>query len=226
LYEALTELRSRPEYAGQIAQVHLVGVSFGGLLCGIAGHCEDRFQRGVVDGAVLAFSPPLDLKQLFQNIANFPYIHDRIHKTYLEDGLRKFTQIGFLKIEENPKQVDFDDYVRIVALPYLQRVYPELKAQFPELPPIRNAADVYAISSMRPFFEELGVPYFYFYAYDDPVLSPDDHFVRILGNCSNPLVDGILLPDGGHLGFDTVTATRYTSRVAHAYFQYWSASGH
>jgi predicted alpha/beta-fold hydrolase len=75
---------------------------------------------------------------------------------------------------------------------------------------------------MRPFFGRLGVPYFYFYAYDDPVLSPDDHFMQILGNCSNPLVDGILLPDGGHLGFDTVTATRFTSRVAREYFRYWS----
>jgi predicted alpha/beta-fold hydrolase len=71
LYEALAELRARPEYAGQIAQVHLLGASFGGLLCGIAAHCEGRLQLGVVDGAVLAFSPPLDVKQLFQNIAGF-----------------------------------------------------------------------------------------------------------------------------------------------------------
>jgi predicted alpha/beta-fold hydrolase len=222
LYEAVAELRAQREFTHHIAQVHLLGVSFGGMLSGIAAHCEDRFQAGVIDGAVLAFSPPLDLRQLFENIAGFPYIHDRIHKNYLEDGLEKFTQRGYLNVDADPTQIDFDDYMRLIAVPTVQGDYPALKARFPDLRPIRDAEDLYAISSMRPFFNCLGVPYFYFYAYDDPVLSPDDHFHRVLAECPNPLVDGILLPHGGHLGFDSVSTYAYTSRVSLEYFRYWS----
>jgi predicted alpha/beta-fold hydrolase len=226
LYETVAELRSHSEFAGLVTQVHLVGVSFGGLLAGIAGHCEDELQRGVIDGAILAFSPPLDLRQLFQNIAAFPYIHDRIHQSYLEAGLKKFKKQGIVAVDADPKHVDFDDYVRLVAVPYVQSVHPALSAAVPGVPPVRSADDVYAISSMRPYLGQLGVPYFYFYAYDDPVLSPDDHFYRVLAECSNPLVDGILLPDGGHLGFDALFSSPFTSRAALEYFRYWSAPRH
>jgi predicted alpha/beta-fold hydrolase len=223
LHESIAELRSRPELASQISQVHLLGVSFGGLLSAIAAHCEDQFRTGVIDGAVLAFSPPLDLRQLFDNIAGFPYIHDRIHQSYLEDGLQKFAEHGYLKLEADPKQIDFDEYMHLVAVPYMTSVYPALKTKFPDMPPLRTADDVYAISSVRPFLNCLGVPFFYVYAYDDPVLSPGYHFRDVLIECSNPLVDGILVPQGGHLGFDSVSSGRYTSRVALEYFRYWSA---
>jgi predicted alpha/beta-fold hydrolase len=224
LYQTLAELRTHSNFAGEVSQVHVVGISFGGLLAGIAAHCEDELRMGVIDGAVLAFSPPLDLRQLFQNIAAFPYIHDRIHQSYLEAGLAKFEKQGIAHVDGDPKRVDFDDYIRMVAVPYVQRIYPALRAKMPEVRPIRTSDDLYAISSMRPYFSGLGVPYFFFYAYDDPVLSPDDHFHRMLADCANPLVDGILVPDGGHLGFDTLFDSPFTARASLEYFRYWSAS--
>jgi hypothetical protein len=126
----------------------------------------------------------------------------------------------------DPKQLDFDGYFRKVAVPYARSIYPELKAKLPDLAPLRNDDDVYAISSLRPFLNRLGVPFFYFYAYDDPVLSPQDHFHHALAECPNPLVDGILLKDGGHLGYDTLSPgpPGFTARVAERYFRYWSAS--
>ena len=224
LYECVAELRSMREFADEIDQVHILGNSFGGLLSGLAAHCEDEFREGVIDGAVLAFSPPLDLKTLFDNIAVRPIIHDRIHVSYLEDGYARMKNyIAFGPRNKDPKQLDFDDYFRTIAVPYAQSIYPELHAKFPDLPPLRNADDVYAISSMRPFLGRLGVPFFYVYAYDDPVLSPGDHFHHALVDCPNPLVDGILLKDGGHLGFDTLS-DNFTALVAERYFRYWSVS--
>src|SRR5262249_17772283 len=97
-------------------------------------------------------------------------------------------------------------------------------AEYPELGPIEEPDDLYAISSMRPFVGRLGVPYFYFHAYNDPVVSTEDHFHQVLVRCPNPLVDGILLEEGGHLGFDAVCDFPFTSRVAEQYFKYWSAN--
>jgi predicted alpha/beta-fold hydrolase len=224
LYETVAEFRSQPEFANEIDQVHLLGISFGGLLSGIAAHCEDHFREGVIDGAVLAFSPPIDLKTLFDNIAVRSIIHDRIHESYLEEGFTRMRNyVAFGMRETDPTKLDFDDYVRNVAVPYVRSIEPALRAKFPDLRPIETGEDVYAISDLRPFLGRLGVPYFYVYAYDDPVLSPEDHFHRVLVECPNPLVDGMLLKNGGHLGYDTLS-DHFTARVAARYFRHWSPS--
>jgi pimeloyl-ACP methyl ester carboxylesterase len=223
LYQTVAELRKRPEVADQIDQVHLLGVSFGGLLCGIAAYCEGVQQAGVVDGAVFALSPPLDLKTLFENISVLPLIHDRIHDGYVVQGRDRFVSKANLGLSERDlAELGFDSYVPKVAFPYCQKIYPELKAQFPDLKPFENPDDVYAVSSLRPFLGRLRVPYFYMFAYDDPVLSPEDHFHQMLKRCSNPLVDGMLLADGGHLGFDLVCDFPFSAYVAERYFRYWS----
>ena len=227
LYETVAKLRARTEFADQINQVHLLGVSFGGMLSGLAAYCEGEFREGVIDGAVLAFSPPFDLRVLFDNIAVLPIIHDRIHESYLEEGMQRMKSYAdFGNDIRDAKQLDFDGYFRKVAVPHARSIYPDLKAKLPDLAPLRNDDDVYAISSLRPFLNRLGVPFFYFYAYDDPVLSPQDHFHYVLAECPNPLVDGILLKDGGHLGYDTLSPSTpgFTARVAERYFRYWSAS--
>ena len=51
--------------------------------------------------------------------------------------MEKFTQRGYLNVNADPKQIDFDDYVRLVTMPYVQSIYPALKAKFPDLRPIR-----------------------------------------------------------------------------------------
>ena len=225
LYETLAELRSRPEYSDQIEQVHLLGISFGAMLCGLAGHCEGVFQAGVLDGAILALSPPLDLKVLFQNLDGVCFIHDRVRKSYLFAGRDQFLKHAHLDLSKKEwAELDFDPYMRKVGFAYVQRNYSALKAKIPDLPPIDSPEDLYAISSLRPFLAQLGVPYYYFLAYDDPVLSPEDHYHQVLLRCPNPLIDGTLVPHGGHLGFDSVCGFPFTAYVAERYFRYWSAT--
>ena len=226
LYQTVEELRSRPRFADQIDQVHLLGVSYGGMLCGIAAHCEDKFRRGVVDGAVLALSPPLDLRILFDNLTANAFIHDKIRQGYVDDGVKRYLQFDNFGLSHHElHELDFDSYVTRIALPYAQKTYPAIKAEYPNLPPINDADDLYTISSMRPHLATLGVPYFFVHAYDDPVVSPGDHFDDVLRTCPNPLVDGLLLENGGHLGFDAVSSGTpgFTSRLAEQYFRYWSA---
>lgn len=224
LYQTVAALRERPEFAGQIEQVHLLGISFGGLLCGVAAHCEGKYQAGVIDGAVLALSPPLDLKILFDNLAVNGIVHDNVLKGYVEDGVKRFYQFGDYGLAHHDfHQMDFDPYMRRLAFPEFQKFYRAVKADYPDLPPVNSPDDLYAISSARPLLGTLGVPYMMVFAYDDPVVSPEDHFRQVLARCPNPLVDGILLEDGGHLGFDTVAGFPYTSQLAVEYFRYWSA---
>jgi predicted alpha/beta-fold hydrolase len=224
LYQTVAALRERSEFAGQIEQIHLLGVSFGGLLCGVAAHCEGKFQSGVIDGAVLAFSPPLDLRILFDNLAVNGIVQDSVQKGYVEDGVKRYFQFGDFGVAHHEyHQMDFDMYMRRVAYPQFVKAYPTVKADYPDLPHANSPDDLYAISSLRPLLNFLGAPYMMVFAYDDPVVSPEDHFRRVLTECPNPLVDGILLEDGGHLGFDTVAASTFTSQVAVEYFRYWSA---
>jgi predicted alpha/beta-fold hydrolase len=223
LYETLAALRERIGHADDIDQVHLLGVSYGGLLCGVAAHCEDRFQAGILDGAVLAFSAPVDLKTLFQNLRVLRLIHDRVRDGYLAAGRDRYFRKAELGLSDRELDaLDFDSYVRKIAFPYLQRVHRSLQVDFPDLPEVRDPEDVYALSSVRPFLGQLGVPLLFVHAYDDPVLSAEDHFHQVLARCPNPLVDGILLRDGGHLGFDAVCGYPFTAAVAERYFRYWS----
>jgi predicted alpha/beta-fold hydrolase len=223
LYELLRELRGNPAFAAQIQQVHLLGVSFGGLLCGIAAHLEGEIRAGAVDGAVLSFSPPMDLKLLFANLRSNRLIYQWVHDGYLmegADGYLKHHEFGLT--DRELARLDFDAYMRRIALPYVQRVHPALRQHVPDLPPVEHADDLYAISSMRPLLDRLGVPFFAIQASDDPVVSPRDHFHRLLRSSSNPLVDGLLVKDGGHLGFDLVCGYPFTARLAEEYFRYWS----
>jgi len=225
LYQSVAALRSQPELADQISQVHLLGVSYGGLLCGIASHCEDQFQRGVIDGAVLAYSPPLDLKVLFDNLAANTLIGNQIYQSYIGEAVQRLLQHMDVGVPHHElHQLSFDSFLHRVAFPQFQKVRPQLAAEFPSLPPVETPDDLYAISSVQPHFDSLGVPFLFVLAYDDPVVSPEDHFRKVLAECSNQLVDGILLEDGGHLGFDLVTRSPFTSRLTEEYFRYWSAS--
>jgi predicted alpha/beta-fold hydrolase len=224
LYQTVAALRERSEFADQIEQVHLLGVSFGGLLCGVAAHCEDTFQAGVIDGAVLALSPPLDLRILFDNLAVNGIVYDSVQKGYVEDGVKRYFQFGDFGVSHHEfHEMNFDSYMRRLAYPQFVKASPAVKIDYPDLPHVNSPDDLYAISSLRPLLGSLGVPYMMVFAYDDPVVSPEDHFRRVLAECPNPLVDGILLEDGGHLGFDTVAASPFTSQVAVEYFRYWSA---
>jgi predicted alpha/beta-fold hydrolase len=224
LYRIVAELRRRPEFDGQIDQVHLLGVSYAGLLCGIAAHCETMFGQGIVDGAVLAFSPPMDLKLLFHNLDQQPFIYNRVREGYLVTGTDQFIRPARADLSEQELQeLTFYSYMSKVALPYAQSLYPSLKECFPALQPFRDADDLYAVSSVRPVLATLGVPFLFVLAYDDPVLSPADHFQAVLAECPNSLVDGLLVKDGGHLGFDTLCAG-FSARVADAYFRYWSVN--
>lgn len=225
LYNTLAELRTGSAHAADIDQVHLLGISFGGLMCGVAGHLEGVYRAGVVDGAILSFSPPLDLKTLFDDLANQRVIREVLRRTYLVDGLERLIR-GHASLgmtDEQVAELDFDSYLRSVALPLVQANRPELEAAYPDLPPLETDEDLYAISSVLPFIDRLGVPFFYCFGYDDPVLSPEAHFRRALARCPNRLVDGLLLENGGHLGFDTLRRSPYTARVAEQYFRYWSA---
>ncbi len=226
LYQTIAELRARPEFADSIEQVHLLGASYGGMLCGIAAHCEDRFQRGVIDGAVLALSPPLDLRTLFGNLEANAIVRGKVQDSYVVGGVKRFLQyVDFGLSRRELAELDFDTYMRRVAFPYFQKVKPAIAAEYPDLPPVNTPDDLYAVSSLRPHLATLGVPYFFLFAYDDPVVSPEDHFREALAGCPNPLVDGMLTFDGGHLGFDPALGYPYTSRVAIDYFRYWTANG-
>ena len=225
LYRVAAELRSSPDLSEQISQIHLLGLSFGGLLCGIAAHCEDKIQSGVVDGAVLALSPPMDLATLFDNLNHSPLIHDRVHRGYLKDGVRRYFRHNEFGLNAGElAHLKFDSYMRRLAFPQFQKSYARLKEECFDLATVNDADGLYAISSVRPHLDSLGVPYFFIFAYDDPVLSPADHFQRTLRACSNPLVDGLLVEHGGHLGFDLVTGYPFTSRAALEYFRYWSTT--
>lgn len=224
LYRALEQLRSQSPYASQIEQLHLIGVSYAGLVCGIAGHCESVFQHGVIDGAILAYSPPMDLQRLFNDLAQSRIVRERVRESYLLSGTQLAAENAGLAIPPAAfENLTFESYVSRVAVPFAQRIRPELMGDFPSLPEFEDAADVYGVSSMRPFVNRLGVPFFMVAAYDDPVVSPVGHHGEILAECSNPLVDGVLVHDGGHLGFDLVSGG-YPARVAEQYFRYWSAT--
>src|SRR5262249_19747174 len=92
LYKTIEELRHQPDHADQIEQVLVLGMSFGGLVWCIGANCGVVLPAGEMDGAVLAFSPPLDLKVLFQNLAVASLVHEPFHKTYLENGCERYTR--------------------------------------------------------------------------------------------------------------------------------------
>jgi hypothetical protein len=153
-------------------------------------------------------------------------IHDRVLRGYLREGVDKyFRQKETGLTARELKDLDFDTYMRRLAFPMFRQYYPALKSEYPDLPEVQDPDELYRLSSMYPHLETLGAPFLTLMAYDDPVLSPADHFERPLRTCPNPLVDGIILENGGHLGFDTVTDTPFTSRVALEYFRYWTVRG-
>src|SRR5206468_1634539 len=105
--------------------------------CGIAAHCEGVFQAGVVDGAVLAFSPPLDLKILFRNLQVLRLVREHVHNGYVVEGRERYVKRANLGLKEKDlAELDFDSYIKKVAFPYVQSVYPLLLADFPDLKPI------------------------------------------------------------------------------------------
>jgi len=186
---------------GEGVSVGLLGLSYGGHCVVRAAHEASRTdQAHLLRGGVMAVGAPLDVARgaaAFDDGSLLPQPQGLVDRAMFWGVMRTVKQHLVQRLAEQGKTAGADrvygQYIREVILP-----------AYPELPQDPDRFLAQATCATPEVMAELAVPTALIHPVDDPLVPVQHMRSALAAAAGNPLVHGVELPLGGHVGLSAV----------------------